>query len=364
MPDPATTPPVVDNEDPLKDPEFAKFLETLPEKKPVVQDAAPTPALVDQPSEDALPDLSFHYDPETEKRIRGQFKQPIADALLSGDKAKQKETLIQVGIDDPYMAAWARTKLDMNESSSFSPSVMSRVASGVKSAERSVHDAVLNGPENIIMGATDALDNSIKFGTMVGNLAVPEDAKVDTKNVTVFSQSHEEKSFVRDATAFTAGFLGAGKLLGASKFLTASPIIKAALAAGVGSAVTTDATPESRLSDLLESYPHLHNTVTDFLAANVYDKDGKVIDSKHESDAMGRLRNGLENTLAGPVVDKLVGIIGGVAKWAVGKVKPGTPQAAAIEAEIAQKIQAADAPPAAAVVEPVAAPTSIVDSTV
>ena len=370
MNDPVTTPPVVDNEDPSKDPEFAKFLETLPEKKPVVQDAAPTPAPtpapVDQPSEDALPDLSFHYDPETEKRIRGQFKQPIADALLSGDKAKQKETLIQVGIDDPYMAAWARTKLDMNESSSFSPSVMSRVASGVKSAERSVHDAVLNAPENIVMGASDALDNSIKFGTMVGNLAFPEDVKVDTKNVTVFGQSHEEKSFVRDATAFTAGFLGAGKLLGASKFLTASPIIKAALAAGIGSAVTTDATPESRLTDLLESYPHLQNTVTDFLAANVYDKDGKVIDSKHESEAMGRLRNGLENTLAGPVVDKLVGIIGGVAKWAIGKVKPGTPQAAAIEAEIAQKIQAADAPQVTPEVTPqvtpaAPAPTPIVE---
>lgn len=335
------------NEDPTKDPEFAKFLETLPEKKPSVvqqpQQESPTPS---QEQSDALPDLAFHYDPETEKRIRGQFKPEIADALLSGNEKLQQDTIARIGADDPYMASWARTHLDMNQQANHDKTLAEKVVSGVKSAERATHDAVMHAPETIPLGAADALDNAVKFGTMVGNLAVPEDSQVDTKNVSVFGQSHEEKSFVRDATAFTAGFLGANKLLSGVNLLKKMQITKTALAAGLGSAVTSDATPESRLSDLVESYPHLQNPISDFLAANVYDDKGNVVSHKNESEAMGRLRNGLENTLAGPIVDKMIGVIAGTAKWIAGKVKPGTPEAAAIEQEIADKVQAADTSPA------------------
>jgi len=169
-------------------------------------------------------------------------------------------------------------------------------------------------------GAVKAVEETVQFGADVINWFDKMDGSDDIADVDIdivpdwLETKTTAGKMVSGVSQFLTGFVGAGKVLKATKL--ANGIIKLGKGAkyinGVVQGAIADAVVfdphEERLSNLINTFPALENPVTTYLAADPTD-----------SSAEGRFKNALEGLALGGLVDAVVAVVRGVKARALAK---------------------------------------------
>jgi hypothetical protein len=169
-------------------------------------------------------------------------------------------------------------------------------------------------------GAVKAVEETVQFGADVINWFDKMDGSDDIADIDIdivpdwLETKTTAGKMVSGVSQFLTGFVGAGKVLKATKL--ANGIIKLGKGAkyinGVVQGAIADAVVfdphEERLSNLINTFPALENPVTTYLAADPTD-----------SSAEGRFKNALEGLALGGLVDAVVAVVKGVRARALAK---------------------------------------------
>lgn len=100
--------------------------------------------------------------------------------------------------------------------------------------------------------------------------------------------------FVENVSQFTTGMLAAGEILKPLKVLSEANTLRNALAGGISDMTVFDA-HQARLSDMVQNSPYA-NVLTGLLA-----------NDKNDTELTARLKAGVEGTISGYTIDKLIG---------------------------------------------------------